>query len=84
MSKIRIINLLKNELSFLSAIYDDDALIELKNSFWSRVYYVDTPTNILNFLKKKSLNLSKTSIQTLSTNLQCTNKCNKVSFSFQK
>jgi hypothetical protein len=45
MSKIRIINLLKNELSFLSAIYDDDALIELKNSFWSRVYYVDTPTN---------------------------------------
>jgi hypothetical protein len=40
--------------------------------------------NILNFLKKKSLNLSKTSIQTLSTNLQCTNKCNKVSFSLQK
>ena len=30
MSKIRIINLLKNELSFLSAIYDDDTLIELK------------------------------------------------------
>ena len=30
MSKIKIINLLKNELSFLSAIYDDDTLIELK------------------------------------------------------
>jgi hypothetical protein len=33
MSKIRIINLLKNELSFISAIYDDDTFIELKNSF---------------------------------------------------
>jgi hypothetical protein len=30
MSKIRIINLLKNELSFLSAIYDDNTFIELK------------------------------------------------------
>jgi hypothetical protein len=29
MSKIRIINLLKNELSFLSAIYDGDKFIEL-------------------------------------------------------
>jgi hypothetical protein len=45
MSKIRIINLFKNELSFLSAIYDDDTFIELKNSFCTRVYYVDTPTN---------------------------------------
>ena len=45
MSKIRIINLLKNELSFLSAIHDDNTLIELKNSFCTRVYYVDTPTN---------------------------------------
>jgi hypothetical protein len=45
MSKIRIINLLKNELSFLSAIYVDDTFIELKNSFCTRVYYVDTPTN---------------------------------------
>ena len=44
MSKIRIINLLKNELSFLSAIYDDNTFIELKNSFCTRVYYVDTPT----------------------------------------
>ena len=38
MSKITIINLLKNELSFLSAIYDDNTLIELKNSFCTRVY----------------------------------------------
>jgi hypothetical protein len=38
MSKIRIINLLKNELSFLSAIYDDDTFRELKNSFCTRVY----------------------------------------------
>ena len=30
MSKIRIINLFKNELSFLSAMYDDDTFIELK------------------------------------------------------
>ena len=37
MSKIRMINLLRNELSFLSAIYDDDAFIELKNSFCTRV-----------------------------------------------
>jgi hypothetical protein len=45
MSKIRIINLLENELSFLSAIYDDDTLLKLKNSFCTRVYYVDTPTS---------------------------------------
>jgi hypothetical protein len=38
MSKFRIINLLKNELSFRSAIYDDDTFIELKNSFCTRVY----------------------------------------------
>ena len=37
MSKFRIINLLKNELSFLSAIYDDDTFIELKNPFCTRV-----------------------------------------------
>jgi hypothetical protein len=45
MSKIRIINLLTNELSFLSAIYGDVTFIELKNSFSTRVYYVDSPTN---------------------------------------
>ena len=35
--KAMSINLLKNELSFLSAIHDDDAFIELKNSFCTRV-----------------------------------------------
>jgi hypothetical protein len=48
------------------------------------IFFSDFSANILNFLRKKSLNLSKTSIQKLSTNLQCTNKCNKVSFTLQK
>jgi hypothetical protein len=39
MSKIIIINLLTNELSFLCAIYGDVTFIELKNSSFGQSYF---------------------------------------------